>query len=93
MVYIVNEYINKCDRTIQMKPVDVKDNTYVDSTELYSNRNVNDKDLKFKVGDFVRISKNKNVFAKGHTRNWYDEIFVIKKKLKIQFHGHTLLMI
>ena len=78
-VYIVNEYINKCDKTIKMKPGDVKDNTYIDSMELYSNKNLNDKDPKFKVGDFVRISKHKNIFAKGYTPNWYEEVFVIKK--------------
>ena len=44
-----------------MKPVAVKDNTYIE---------VNDKDPKFKVGDHVRISKDKNIFAKGHTPNW-----------------------
>ena len=62
-----------------MKPGDVKDNTYIDSMELYSNKNLNDKDPKFKVGDFVRISKHKNIFAKGYTPNWYEEVFVIKK--------------
>ena len=61
-------------RTIKMKPVDVKDNTYIDSTALHSN-----KDLTFKVGDHVRISKYKNIFAKGYTPNWSEEVFVIKK--------------
>ena len=40
-----------------MKPVDVKDNTYIDSMELYSGKEVNDKDPKFKIGDHIRISK------------------------------------
>ena len=57
-----------------MKPVYVKDNTDIDSTELYSN-----KDPKSKVGDHVRISKCHNIFAKEYTPNWYDEVFVIKK--------------
>ena len=48
-----------------MKPVYVKDNTYIDSI-----KKVNDKDSKFKVGDHVRISKNKNIFAKEYTPNW-----------------------
>ena len=65
--FIVNEYNNAYHRTIKMKPVDVKDNTYIDFK-----KEVNDRDPKFKVGDHVRISKN---------------------KLKIQFHGHMLLMI
>ena len=49
---IVNKYNNTVHRTIKMKPIDVKDNTYVDSK-----KEVNDKDPKFKVGDHVRISK------------------------------------
>ena len=71
---IVDEYNNTYHRTIKMKPVDVKDNTYIDFK-----KEVNDKDPKFKVGDHVRISKQKNVFAKGYTPNWSQEDFVIKK--------------
>ena len=56
---IVNEYDNTYHRRIKMKPVDVKDNTHID----FKNE-VNDKDPKFKVGDHVRISKYKNIFAK-----------------------------
>ena len=37
------------------------------------------KNPKFKVGDYVRISKYKNIFAKGYAPNWSEEIFVIKK--------------
>ena len=57
-----------------MKPVDFKDNTYIDFK-----KEVNDKELKFKVGDNVRISKYKNIFAKGYTTNWFEEVFVIQK--------------
>ena len=57
-----------------MKPVDVKDNTYIDFK-----KEVNDKNPKFKVGDQVRISKYKNIFAKGYMPNWSEEIFIIKK--------------
>ena len=71
---IVGEYNNTYHRTIKMKPVDVKDNTYIDFK-----KEVNDKDPKFKVGDHVRISKYKNIFAKGYTPNWSEEVFVIKK--------------
>ena len=46
---------------------------------LNSSKEINDKNLKFKVGDNVRISKHKNVFAKGYTSNWSEEVFVIKK--------------
>ena len=81
---IVNKYNNTYHRIIKMKPVDVKDNTYIDSLELHSmelhsNKEVNDKDPKFKVGDHVRISKHKNTFAKGYTPNWCEEVFVIEK--------------
>ena len=62
-----------------MKPVDVKDNTYIDSMELHSSKEVNDKDPKFKVSDHVRISKYKNICAKGYTPNLSEEVFVIKK--------------
>ena len=61
---IVHEYNNAYHRTIKMKPIEVKDNTYIDSI-----KEVNDKDPKFKVGDHVRISKYKNIFAKGYTPN------------------------
>ena len=71
---IVNEYNNTYHRTIKMKPVDVKDNTYIDFK-----KEVNDKDPKFKVGDNVRISKYKNIFAKRYTPNCSEEVFVIKK--------------
>ena len=70
-----------------MKPVDVTDNTYIDFK-----KEVNEKDPKFKVGDHVRLSKYKNVFAKGYTPNKSEEVFGIKK-VKIQFHGHMLLII
>ena len=55
-----------------MKPVDVKDSTYNNF-----GKEVNEKDPKFKVGDHVRISKYKNIFAKGYTPNWSEEVFVI----------------
>ena len=65
--------------TTKIKPVDVKDNTYIDSMELHFNKEVHEKDTKFKEGDHVRISKQKNIFAKGYTPNWSEEGFVIKK--------------
>ena len=71
---IVKEYINKYHASIKMKPANVKDNTYVN---FY--KEINNKDTKFKVGDHVRISKYKNIFAKGYMPNWSEEIFVIKK--------------
>ena len=71
---IVNEYNTTHHRTIQMKPADVKDNTYIDFK-----KEVNDKDLKFKIGDHLRISKYKNIFSKGYTPNWPKEVFVVSK--------------
>ena len=71
---IVKEYNNKYHTSIKMKPVDVKDNTYIDFK-----KEINNKDPKFKVGDYVRISKYKNIFAKGYMPNWSEEIFMIKK--------------
>ena len=71
---IVNEYNNAYHRTIKMKPVDVKDNTYINFKKEF-----NDRDPKFKVGDHIRISKYKNIFTKGYTPNWFEEVSVIKK--------------
>ena len=75
-VYIdkVDEYNNTYHRAITMKPIEVKDNTYIDSI-----KEVNDKDSKFKVGEHVRISKYENIFAKGYTPKWSKEVFVIKE--------------
>ena len=67
---IVDEYDNT---KLKMKPTDVKDNTYIDFGE-----EVNDNDPKFKVGDHMTISKYNNIFAKGHTPNWSEEVFAIK---------------
>ena len=69
---ILNEYNNTYHTTIKMKPID--DNTYINT-----DKEVNNKDPKFKVGDRARISKYKNIFAKGYNPNWSEEVFVIKK--------------
>ena len=66
---IVNKHHNAYHSTIKMKPVDVKSNTYIDSSKE------NNKDPKFKIGDVVRIPKYKNVFAKGYTPNWSEGVF------------------
>ena len=70
---IVNKYNNKIHRTIQIKPTDVTCDSYAEYNE-----NSIKKDPKFKVGDNVRISKYKNIFAKGYTPNW-SEVFVVSK--------------
>ena len=62
---IVNKYNNTYCSTIKIKPVDVKSNTYINSS-----KESNDKDSKFKVGVVVKISKYKSIFAKVYTPNW-----------------------
>ena len=76
---LVNEHNNTYYRTIKMKPVDDNDNNYIDSMEFYSQKEVNNKNPIFKVGDHVRISKHKKFFAKGYMPNWSEEGFVISK--------------
>ena len=71
---IVNEYNNTYHRTIKMKPIDIKNNAYINI-----GKEVNDKDPKVRVDDHVKISQCKNIFAKGYTPNWSEEIFVIKE--------------
>ena len=76
-VYVLDDVVNECNNTkyntIKMKPKDVGDNkgVYIDEHS--------EKDSRFKVGDRVRISKFKNMFAKGYTPNWSTEIFIINK--------------
>ena len=72
LVDIVIEYNNTYHRTIKIKPVDVKDDTYIDSSK-------EDNDKEFKVGDHVRISKYKNIFGKEYTPNCSEEVFMIKE--------------
>ena len=71
---VVSEYNNTYHRTIKMKPAEIKDNTYINLK-----KEVNNSDPKFKVGDHVRISKHKNIFAKGYTPNWSEEVFIVSK--------------
>ena len=80
---IINEYNNTKDNTIKMKPKDVGNNT-TKSSSLERNKRVyidehNEKRSRFKVGDRVRISKFKNIFAKAYTPNWSREIFIVNK--------------
>ena len=71
---VVNKYNNTKHSTIKMKPIDVGDN----NKRVYIDEH-NEKDSRFKVGDRVRISKFKNIFAKGYTPNWSSEIFIVDK--------------
>ena len=72
--YIVDNYNNTYHRTIKMKLKDVKPDSYAEY-----NIDSNDKSPKFQVGDHVKISKYKNIFSKGYTSNWSEEVFVISK--------------
>ena len=72
---IVDEYNNIYHNTIKMKPIDVKSDSFAEYNE-----ESNEKDPKFKVGDHSRISKYKNIFAKGYASNWSEEIRVVKKR-------------
>ena len=71
---VVNKYNYTVHRTIKMKTIDVTSDSYAEYNE-----DSNEKNPKFKVGDRVRISKYKNIFAKGYTQNWSEEVFVVSK--------------
>ena len=73
-----NVYIDVLDdikpMKMKMKPIDVTNDFYVEYNEDSNKRN-----RKFKVGDRVRISKYKNIFAKGYVPNWSEEVFIVNK--------------
>ena len=71
---VVNKYNNTYHSAIKTKLVDLKSNTYIESS-----KEINNKNHKFKTGDTVRISEHKNIFAKGYIPNWSEDVFVIKK--------------
>ena len=71
---ILDKYNNTVHRTIKMKPIDVTSDSYAEYNE-----DSNVTKPKFKVGDHVRISKYKNIFAKGYAPNWSEEVFVVSK--------------
>ena len=71
---IVNKYNNTSHKRIKMKASDVKQSTYIDC-----NKEVNDEDPKFKIGDTVRLSKYKILFGKGYVPNGSEEVPAIKK--------------
>ena len=80
---IVNKYNNTVHRSIKMKPIDVTSDSYAEYSE-----DSNVTKPKFNVGDYVRISKYKKIFAKGCTQNRSEEAFAVSK-LKTQLRGHT----
>ena len=81
---MVNKYKNTYHSTIKMKPVGLKSGTYID----FDKKN-NKEDPNFKVHNHVRISKYKNIFAKGYVPNWSEEVLSLKKlkSLRIVFSG------
>ena len=80
---IVNKYNNTVHRSIKMRPIDVTSDSYAEYSE-----DSNVTKPKFNVGDYVRISKYKKIFAKGCTQNRSEEVFVVSK-LKTKLRGHT----
>ena len=84
---IIDKYNNTYHSSIKMKPKDVTDDAFVEYNE-----EPNKKYHKFKIGDYVRIFKHKNVFPKGYTPNLSEEVFVVKK-IKTLFLGHTSFLI
>ena len=87
LVAIVNKYNSKCHNTIKMNPVGVKSNKYIEI-----GKDSNNKYPKFKIGDTVRVSKYKNIFAKGYLQTGLKR-FLWLKKLKILRPEHMLLLI
>ena len=71
---IVNKYNNTIHRTTKMRPIDVTDDSFAEYNEDFNKRNP-----KFKVNDHVRISKYKNIFAKGYVPNWSEEVFIVNE--------------
>ena len=74
---IVNKHNSTYHSTIKLRPADVKSNTYIEH-------------LKFEVGEPVRISKYKNIFAKGYTPNWSEEVFLIKKAKNTALRAYVI---
>ena len=71
---IVKRYNNTVHKTIKMKPIEVTNDSYAEYNEDF-----NKKGTKFKVNDHVKISKYKNIFAKGYVPNWSEEVFIVNE--------------
>ena len=71
---VLDVLIDIITQFIKTKPIDFTDDSYAECNEDF-----NKKESKFEVGDHVRISKYKNIFAKGYTPNWSEEVFVVSK--------------
>ena len=71
---VLNKYNNTVHRTMKIKPICVTSGSYAEFSE-----GSNEKDLQFKVGNHVRISKYKNISGKEYTQNWSENVFVVSK--------------
>lgn len=89
---ITNEYNNTVHRTTNMKPIDVKNKEDVEKIKQFmiDHLNIPPNKVPLKIGDYVRISKYKSVFAKGYTANWTTEIFQITNVFKGKPTTYTL---
>ena len=88
---IVNKDNNTVYRTIKMKPIDITDDYYVESNRIAFNEDFNKKDPKFKVGDHVRISKYKNIFAKRYTPKGMIIYLIVGLIKKISYKNDSIL--
>ena len=68
---VVDQNNNAVHRTIKMKPIDVTSDSYAEYNADYHK-----KEPKSKVDAHVRISRYKNIFAKGYNQNWSEEVFI-----------------
>ena len=84
---LINKYNKTYHRAIKMKRVDVNPSMYIDF-----NKENNNNGPKFKVGNHVRMSKYKNMFARDYIPNW-SEVFAIKKVKKTLSRGHMIFAI
>ena len=73
---LVDQYNNTYHDSLGKKPINVDYSVLTEKIEM------NHEDLKFKVGNRVRITKHKNIFSKGYTENWSGDIFIIDSVLK-----------
>ncbi len=76
---VVDDYNNTKHRTIKMTPAEVNKSNEAQVAKLLATSKTSIKKPKYKVGDYVRLSRYKNIFAKGYTGNWTEEIFIIEK--------------
>ena len=88
IIQSIYKYNNTFHSTIKLKPFDVKSRTYVKSS-----KGINSEDPKFKIGDILRISKRKNIFAKVYVLNWFKEDFVSKNVKNIVPWTYVILRI